>query len=272
MKKLLCLLALPLLLVGCSAFHEREEQASSSLVDFLYPNNRDYVEQNPATPHLTLPLNVGIAFVPDSQFSKLNLTAKRKQEILSQVKREFSELNYINRIEIISDNYLRDGGGFDNLEQLSRLYNVQVMALVSYDQIARSTQNNAALLYWTIAGMYIIPGDENTTQTFVDTALFDIKSKQLLMRAPGISKIESYSTAVGLDDTFYQNSDKGFDAAVTDMVTNLKTELETFKVRVKEEQIAEVSYSNNYSGGGIAWWSLAALFAFSLIRKNIHKA
>lgn len=267
MKKLISLLILPLLLVGCSSI-DRQEQASSSLVDFLYPDTQDYAKHQPTTPHLTLPLNIGIAFVPASEFGKLNLSTKRKQEILTQVKSEFAQLNYINRIEIISDNYLKSGGSFDNLDQLSRLYNVQVMALVSYDQIARSTQNSASLLYWTIAGLYMIPGDENTTQTFVDTALFDIQSRQLLFRAPGISKVESYSTAVGLDNTFYQNSEQGFDLAVTDMVVNLNSELENFKVRVKEENIAKVSYRSGLGGGSVNILLVISLIGVVTLRRR----
>lgn len=270
MKRIVFFLAISSLLISCSSFYRTEQTASSSLVDFLYPNSEDYVEHQPTIPKLTLPVNVGIAFVPSSSYSPLSLSAKKKHEILSKVKSEFLQLDYVNRIEIIPDTYLTKGGGFDNLKQLSRLHNVEIMALVSYDQIARSNQNNAALLYWTIAGMYLIPGDENTTQTFVDTAIFDVSSSKLLFRAPGISKVESLSTAVGLDETFYENSNKGFDLAVSDMITNLNTELELFKVRVKEEKVAEVDYRSGYSGGSVSLWILAILMALVVIRKKTN--
>ncbi|CAH0529447.1 rhombotarget lipoprotein [Vibrio hippocampi] len=260
MNKLAFIVATLIFLSGCSGLDRREGNVSSSLVDFLYPNPEDYKEYQPTIPHLTLPVNVGIAFVPSSGYSVLALSTKRKHELLSQVKSEFLKLDYVNRIEIISDSYLQKGGGFDNLKQLSRLYNVEVMALVSYDQVARNSENNAALLYWTIAGMYLIPGNDNTTQTFVDTAVFDIDSSKLLFRAPGLSRIDSMSTAVGIDDTFYENSDEGFGLAVADMVVNLSSELESFKVRIKEEKVANVSYDSNYSGGGSSgWWIILGL-------------
>ncbi|WP_281628830.1 rhombotarget lipoprotein [Vibrio sp. St2] len=272
MKKILTILAALFAVSGCSGLHKQEETASSSLVDFLYPDTEDYQKHQPSTPHLTLPVNVGIAFVPSSGYSKLDLSAKRKHELLSKVRAEFSELKYVNRIEIISDSYLKKGGGFDNLKQLSRLYDVQVMALVSYDQVARNSENNAALLYWTIAGMYFIPGNDNSTQTFIDTAVFDIASSNLLFRAPGLSSVESLSTAVGIDDTFYKNSTEGFDLAVTDMITNLKLELDSFKVRIKEEKVAEVSYSENYSGGGcVNWLVVLSLFLIASNRKKANK-
>ncbi|AIW18849.1 rhombotarget lipoprotein [Vibrio coralliilyticus] len=255
------------LLTGCSGLGQSEETASSSLVDFLYPNTKDYQEHQPTMPHLVLPINVGIAFVPSSNYSRLNLSAKRKHEILSKVRSEFMGLDYVSRIEIISDSYLKKGGGFENLKQISRLYDVQVMALVSYDQVARSSQNNAALLYWTIAGLYLIPGDQNTTQTFVDTAVFDINSSKLLFRAPGTSDVESLSTAVGLEETFHENSNEGFDLAVIDMVSNLNSELDMFKTRVKEENVADVSYSDEYSGGSFHWSILIFLTLCALLRK-----
>jgi len=79
------------------------------------------------------------------------------------------------------------------------------MALVSYDHVTQSLENNAALLYWTIVGMYLTPGNENTIQTFVDTAVCDIKSKKMLFRAPGINKLEKRTSALGIDETLRRN-------------------------------------------------------------------
>lgn len=272
MNKILLIFATLIATSGCSGLYQQEETVSSSLVNFLYPDSENYQKYQPSTPHLTLPINVGIAFVLSSNYSKLALSSKRKYELLSKVKAELSELKYVNRIEIISDSYLKKGGGFDNLKQLSRLYDVQVMALVSYDQVARNSQNNAALLYWTIAGMYLIPGNNNSTQTFIDTAVFDIDSSQLLFRAPGLSSVDTLSTAVGIDDTLHENSNEGFDLAVTDMVKNLNSEIESFKVRIKEEKVAKVSYSKNYSGGGSTnWLVLLSLIGVAITRRKANK-
>ncbi|MGF1908591.1 rhombotarget lipoprotein [Vibrio kasasachensis] len=265
-KNVLGLAAIILGLTGCVNLQHKDNVTSSSLVEFLYPDSTNYVEHKPEIPVLTLPLNVGIAFVPSSQSSSLEPSAKKKYDILSDVKRKFVELDYVNRIEIISDNYLKKGGGFDTLEQISRLHNVDVIALVSYDQVTQNNQNHASLLYWTIAGMYLIPGNDNTTQTFIDTAVFDVKSNKLLFRAPGVSKVEAISTAVGLDETIIDNSNEGFDLAVTDMITNLNTELDLFKVRVKEEKIAKVEYSSGYSGGSVSWLVISALMMICLVR------
>jgi rhombotail lipoprotein len=145
------------------------------------------------------------------------------------------------------------------------------MALVSYDQVTQSVENNAALLYWTIVGMYVIPGNENTVQTFVDTAVFDIKSRKMLFRAPGISKLEKRTTAIGIDETLAEKSMQGFDLAVTDMTKNLDDELARFKVRIKEEKIAKVEHSNNYSGGTIDIQFGLLLLIMLFIRLRLSK-
>jgi rhombotail lipoprotein len=242
------------LLSSCSMLVSQQsgkQSVSSSLMDFLYPNKEDRAVHSAEVPLLTLPVKVGIAFVPSTGFQKEAVHSKDQYELLEKVKAAFVQYDYIDRIEVIPSTYLAGGDGFNTLEQVGRLYDVDVMALVSYDQVTQSVENNAALLYWTIVGMYVIPGNENTVQTFVDTAVFDIKSRKMLFRAPGISKLEKRTTAIGIDETLAEKSMQGFDLAVTDMTKNLDDELARFKVRVKEEKIAKVEHSNNYSGGTI---------------------
>ncbi|MGI2171801.1 rhombotarget lipoprotein [Shewanella sp. MF05960] len=242
------------LLSACSMLMSQQtgkQSVSSSLMDFLYPEKTDKAAHSPEIPVLSLPVNVGIAFVPSSGLNSDAIHNKDQYELLEKVKAAFVKYDYIDRIEVIPSTYLAGGEGFTTLEQVGRLYNVDVMALVSYDQVTQSVENNAALLYWTIVGMYIIPGNENTVQTFVDTAVFDIKSRKMLFRAPGISKLEKRTTAVGIDETLSEKSMEGFNIAVTDMSQNLEDELARFKTRVKEEKIAKVEHKTNYSGGAI---------------------
>jgi rhombotail lipoprotein len=240
-------------------------------MDFLYPNKEARAVHSAEVPLLTLPVKVGIAFVPSTGFQKEAVHSKDQYELLEKVKAAFVQYDYIDRIEVIPSTYLAGGDGFNTLEQVGRLYDVDVMALVSYDQVTQSVENNAALLYWTIVGMYVIPGNENTVQTFVDTAVFDIKSRKMLFRAPGISKLEKRTTAIGIDETLAEKSMQGFDLAVTDMTKNLDDELARFKVRVKEEKIAKVEHSNNYSGGTIDIQFGLLLLIMLFIRLRLSK-
>jgi rhombotail lipoprotein len=248
-----------LLLASCSSFvshNAGKNTKSSSLMDFLYPNEESRSEHKAEIPVLTLPVKVGLAFVPSTNWQRDGIHSKDQIELLEKVKKSFLKYDYIDRIEVIPSTYLTGGAGFSTLEQVGRLYDVDVIALVSYDQVTQSLENNAALLYWTIVGMYIIPGNENSIQTFVDTAVFDIKSKKMLFRAPGINRLEKRTTAIGIDDTLSEKSLEGFGLAVTDMSTNLDAELALFKTRVKEEKIAKVEHRENYSGGSLSFYCL----------------
>lgn len=255
MKPRIIIIALGIaFLASCSSImsnHTGKNTKSSSLMDFLYPDETSRSEHKAEIPTLKLPVRVGLAFVPSKNWQRDGIHSKDQIELLEKVKKSFLKYDYIDRIEVIPSTYLKGGEGFSTLEQVARLYDVDVMALVSYDQITQSLENNAALLYWTIVGMYVIPGNENAIQTFVDTAVFDIKSKKMLFRAPGINKLTKRTTAVGIDNTLSEKSLEGFSLAVTDMTINLDAELASFKNRVKEEKVAKIEHRNGYSGGSI---------------------
>ena len=254
------------LLTSCSALvsnNAGKNTRSSSLVDFLYPNEDSRATYKPEIPVLKLPVTVGISFVPSKDWRANAIESQNEVELLERVKKSFLQYDYIDRIEVIPSTYLKGGEGFSALEQVGRLYDVDVMALVSYDQVTQTYENNAALLYWTIVGMYVIPGNENTIQTFVDTAVFDIKSKKMLFRAPGISKLEKRTTAIGIDETLNEKSLEGFNLAVTDMSLNLDAELARFKTRVKEEKIAKIENKDGSSSAGA--FSVFFLFLTSLL-------
>jgi len=258
-------------LASCSSLVSQntgKNTKSSSLMDFLYPDESSRSEHKPEVPTLKLPVKVGLAFVPSKNWQRDGIHSKDQIELLEKVKKSFLKYDYIDRIEVIPSTYLKGGDGFSTLEQVARLYDVDVMALVSYDQVTQSLENNAALLYWTIVGMYVIPGNENSIQTFVDTAVFDIKSKKMLFRAPGINKLTKRTTAVGIDDTLSEKSVVGFGLAVADMTVNLDAELARFKVRVKEEKVAKIEHRKGYSGGSINFYLLVLLFVALIIKSK----
>ena len=251
--KILSIMLVSLLLSSCSTLignNNSNRTISSSLMDFLYPGKQNRDEFKPEVPVLRLPVNVGLAFVPSTSRGRGGIESKNEIELLEKVRKSFIKNDFIGRIEVIPSIYLKGGDGFATLEQVSRLHDVEVMALVSYDQVTQSHENFAGLLYWTIVGLYVIPANENSIQTFVDTAVFDVASRKLLFRAPGISKLEKKSTAIGVTKAIEAKSLEGFELAVVDMIDNLDGELSRFKVRVKEEKIAKVEHRAGYSGGG----------------------
>lgn len=266
-----------LLLVGCTALWEgggQRQGVSSSLVDYLYPKGQVPPPPDETVPHLQLPLTVGLAFVPSRGSSSQVLNEATRTELLNKVRAEFAGRDFIRDIVVIPDVYMRSGNGFAALEQTARLYGISVMALVSYDQVAYSDERAAAFLYWTIVGAYTIKANRNEVQTFVDTAVFDIPTRKLLFRAPGINKQQSNSTLIEADRDIRQAQQAGFAGAMADMTVNLDRELASFKERIKEDRSVKVTRAGGGGGASmdLAWLALLLLALVARRQQPRHAA
>jgi len=241
-------------LAGCAALGRHREGTSSSLVEFLYPEGQVPEEPPIAIPELKLPVRVGLAFVP-SRFAPGYVAADTlpealKVNLLEKVKANFKGRPYVGDITVIPEVYLRTGqGGFQTLEEVARLYDVDLMALVSYDQVSSTAESNWSLLYWTIVGAYVIRGDRNDVSTLVDTAVFDVRTHKLLFRAPGTDVRTRAATLVEAPRVQQQTREESFSRAVDQMIGNLDAELQSFRVRIKQDQSVKVSHRASVSGG-----------------------
>lgn len=248
---LIALVSTVLAVGGCATIRERHNAAS--VVDFLYPDAKDPVI-TPGIPVLTLPLRVGIAFVPSAGYGSPALTEKRKMDLMQQVADHFKKYPYVKDIELIPTAYLRNKGGFANLEQIRTMYGVDVIALVSYDQMQFTDQDFLSLTYWTIVGAYIIPGEKNDTHTMLDTVVVDINSRKMLFRAPGTHHIKGRATPANLSEQLRLDSETSFGEAAKQMIENLDQQLTHFKEKVKERpdeyKVVRTAEYQGRTGGG----------------------
>jgi rhombotail lipoprotein len=256
------LLLAGLALVLAAACATTQSRQTTSVVDFLYPNTAEPVVDQ-GIPVLTLPLRIGVAFVPDAPGrASLVLTEARKRQLLDDVAAHFRGRDFVRTIEIIPSAYLRPQGGFQNLEQLRTMYGVDVVALVSYDQAQFTDENFSSLAYWTIIGAYVVRGEKNSTHTMVDAVIVDVPSRKMLFRAPGTSFVKGSATPVNLAEQLRRDADRGFEEAVAGMIGNLDQELVVFQDRVKQSPEAyQVVKSADYRGGGALGWLGALGFA-----------
>lgn len=251
----------------------RGDGASSSIVDFLYPDGRVPPGLAETVPRLELPLRAGLAFVPSAQGVRpAGLTEERKQHLLETVKQRFVEYDFIGDIEIVPDTYLRTGGGFTNVEQVARLYSLDVICLVSYDQVGWVGDNWKSVTYWTIVGAYIFKGSEYDVSTFVDAAVFDVGSRKLLLRAPGTSVMKGAAAAATYDQTFRKAHQTGFDEAVAEMTENLDAELGRFRQRVEAgQEKVTITHRPGYTGGSGRFGSGDFTLLVSLLALVAHR-
>ena len=265
-----------LALVSCTSLWQMgtgttRKGVSSSLVNYLYPDGEKPPPYDDIVPALVLPLRVGIAFVPTTGYTDIpGLGEVVKVELLDKVRAEFLERDYISDIQVVPETYMRGNRGFTGLEQIARLYSLDVIALVSYDQVVAVDDTRSSILYWTIVGAYFIEGSRNDVQTFVDTAVFDIATRKLMIRAPGIDKATQKSTLVESGQELREARSESFERAMSDMTTNLQAELDRFEIRLKEDPtVARVDNSAMRGGSGATGFSaLLVLCLVAIIRRE----
>ena len=270
------------LLAGCEVFRGHTSQRqSSSVVNYLYPNQAGHVE-TPAIPVLSLPLKVGVAFVPEdagrNQYAVASgpLSENQKVALINDVSASFKQFPFVKSIEVIPSAYLTPKGSFANLEQVRSMFGVDVVALLSYDQVQFTDEGLLSLTYWTLVGAYIMQGEKNDTQTMLDAAVYDIKSHKLLFRAPGVSRVKHSATPVNLSEQLRKDREEGFKSGATNMVANLHRELELFREKAKKspEEI-QIVHKPGYTGAGSLGGleaTLAAMFgAFYFWRRKANR-
>lgn len=265
------LTTLALLLTGCAA--GTKTRYATSVVDYLYPNSKDPVVK-PSIPVLSLPMRVGIAFVPAEhgrqhgghpyffrQRAHFALTEKNKMDLMKEVANHFKKYPFVKSIEIIPSAYLTPRGSFTNLDQLRTLYGIDAIVLLSYDQVQFTDEGLLSFTYWTIIGAYIVPGEKNDTHTMLDAVIYDIPSRKMLFRAPGSSHIKGRATAVNLSEELRKDSEAGFVGAAKQMIVNLDQQLVLFKEKVKESpKEYKVVHRPGYTGvGSLDWFVLLLL-------------
>lgn len=265
-----------LLFAGCADLRSTRHAQATSVMQFLYPDRAEHIDQ-PTVPVLRLPLRVGIAFVPPAGGPEGQLSSERKERLLERVSAQFRGLPYIQSVQVIPGTYLRPEGGFENLDQLKTLFDVDVVALVAYDQVQLTNENFLALSYWTIAGAYVIHGDKNDTETLMEAAVYDIASRKLLFRAPGTSQVGASSNLVAVRQELQNESAHGFDLATGDMIRNLAVQLDDFKSRVKASpEEFKVENRPGFTGagslGGVFASLLAGLVFLGLAANRLEKA
>jgi len=276
-------------LSGCEMFrsafcgHCRSEaRNSSSLVGFLYPGGARPPVEN-SIPALKLPVRVGLAFLPSRVGSApAGLEAGRRDALLERIRQRFASRKFVSQIQIIPDYYLTDARGYEGLQGIQRLYNIDVLALVSYDQVSYRDDNSWSLGYLTIVGAYVLKGTRHDVTTLMDLAVVDPASRSILLRAGGTDERHGTTTLVSESRETRESRTAGFEQATDQLIEHFDGALTQFEADVREGK-ANVKVTDQHgravSGGGggsfdVLW---LAVLAFVLAcrghfrsRKNRH--
>jgi rhombotail lipoprotein len=244
-----------------------ESHNSSSLVEFLYPRGSQ-PPQRDQVPELRVPLRIGLAFLPPSTSGRApSLEASQRQLLLERIRQHFSSRKFVAEITVIPDYYLNRALGFEGLQGVQRLYSVDLMALVSYDQVTNEDTNEWSIAYWTIAGAYVIKGNRHDVATLVDLAVIDPASRALVLRAGGTSTGHGNSTLIAEQRELRALSDAGFTEATDQMLAHFDVALTKFESDVQagtaNVRVVRRTGAGQTGGGGgagaFAWLDLLLL-------------
>ena len=233
---------------------------STSLVEFLYPNGMPPPREN-SVPELHVPLRVGLAFLPGRGTGAAGPDAALRQELLERVRQHFNQRKFVSEIVIIPDYYVSAQRGFAGLEAVQRLYSLDVMALVSYDQVMHADVNNWSLGYLTIVGMYVLKGNRYDVSTLVDLAVVDPATRSLILRAGGVDTRHGNTTLIEERRESREAGDAAFNAASGQMIEHFDSALTDFEAQVHAGRAnVRVVRKDGSGGGAFTWpWLLALL-------------
>lgn len=251
---------------GCNS-HTR---SSSSLVAFLYPDGA--APPADSIPELQVPLRVGLAFLPSqSAYGAEGPTAVQKDELLERIRQHFADRKFVREIVVIPDYYLSTAKGFAGLQGVQRLYNVDLMALASYDQVTFSNEMKyRSLAYLTIVGAFVVQGTEHEVTTLVDLAVVDPKTRSLVLRAGGADSRHGTSTLVDKAKETRATGTGSFAAATDGMIEHFDAALTKFEadVHAGTAQVRVVNRDGSARGGGgaLGEFELLLLALLALVR------
>ena len=236
----LALVALALGATGCGI--PETVQRRSSLSAYLGAKQAapaPATEPPPAPVRLQLPLRLGIAFVPaDPTQAKGEATLAspvgalapgQEQDLHQRVVGVFEQKPWAQSFKVIPSLYLAKGGGFEDLDRVARSFGVDVVALVSVDQVQFSSPRWYAWTYWTLVGAYMVKGDKNDTTSMVDAAVYHVPSRTFLFRAGGVGTAKGSSTWAHREEAFRQQGRESLALAMADLSASLDKGVATFK-------------------------------------------
>lgn len=249
-RSVLIVLLLGSLVTGCASMDKATKQRQvASLLEYLFPGREQVPPASDKVAEIKVPFRIGVAFVPDNADPEFRLPETNRMKLSGEVSAAFSNYPFISEIVPIPSVYLETGGGFENLERISALLNLDVIALISFDQVQHSGASGWSFLYWTGIGAYVIDGDEYDILSAVETAVIDVKSRRMLMRAGGISHIKGAGTLVGFSEEARKARSQGFDEAIKDMIGKLHGAVKRFRQQAPSDPMIRLILPKDYNPG-----------------------
>lgn len=241
------------LVAGCASWkQEHKQRQAASVIEFLYPSaDSSQAVALASVAELKIPLRIGLAFVPDSSHPNFRITEAERVDLLDRVRQAFALYPFVSSIEVVPSSYLQPGGSFDNIDRVARMLSLDCVALMSYDQMQFADATGWAWLYWTGIGAYMVPADRYDVLTSIEAAVFDVRSRKLLMRAGGTSQVKGHAPMMGLPAKARDARGEGFRQALEKLIPNLHAEVQAFRERAPGDRAIRLDLPPGYDPGAL---------------------
>jgi len=268
-----------LIIAGCGSVYERRRTASLTLSP-LAPAapTQEAAAEPPKAIRIKTPMRIGLAFAPLPAMggNSRDIPSQLKQTLLEKVRTAFTGLSFVEAIEVVPTTYLKEGNEFESLIAASQAFNLDAVALITYDQEQFSDSTNWSLLYWTVIGAYLVPGEKNETRTLLEASVVSVQPRVLLLHAVGSDKSKGWRTPVHVASGLRQEAEESFERATERLIADLQIQLDKAQIALKEgrgllgtpvafvtEQgiVTAGSTEGRQGGGGDLGWLGSALAA-----------
>ena len=251
-----------LLLSGCAWFmgptHDQVAQSkvTQSALRYLYPTQQQAVGTADVT-QLQLPLRVGVAFLPDSGYHRVD--GGSLNQALNPLLKVLQAQPFVRSAVALPHDALTPSGGFAELDKLSLMHRIDVVMLIGYQQTAYSAENPLALLDLSIVGAYVIPGHNNEVTTQLTATAIHVASRRYLLSADSVVQASGHSTLSHAPSQIREKQSDGFVQSVAELEQPLQLALTQFKTSLKSDNSIKIAGG---SAGGVTFLMLISLLLY----------
>ena len=150
---------------------------------------------------LRVPARIALAFVPEgnagggssggmSSWASGPLPEDFKARVLESLADAFRNEPFIGNIEVVPSFYLGGHTAPEIVASVRATFDVEAVALVTYDLQHFNRVNGWAMTYILVLPMLFVPGNELSSHLYLDTAVYWSNNGALLFRAAGSAENE----------------------------------------------------------------------------------
>ncbi|MBM3986107.1 MAG: hypothetical protein FJ296_10555 [Planctomycetes bacterium] len=155
-----------------------------------------------------------------------------KALVLEQMAGAFRGQPVVGDIEIVPSFHLSGASAPELVASVRATFDVDVVALVSYDLQHSHRENGWAFLYLALLPIVFAPGSEVDSQLLPDTAVYRADNAALLFRAAGTSTGHDSFALVYRDEHAQAVTEDCIARAREELVPRLRQELAGFATRI----------------------------------------